>query len=125
MCAPIRNRPSYLWLRRPETGLVMVRARAGGSGAQFNLGEMAVTRCVLRTANDIAGYAYVPGRNSGHAELAALMDAMLLDPARHDEVYRCVVRPLVESRRQRLAATAAKAAATKVEFFTLVRGEND
>ncbi len=40
--------PHPQWLRRPETGLVMVQGRIGGSGAHFNLGEVTVTRCVLR-----------------------------------------------------------------------------
>jgi len=36
------------WLRRPETGLMMIQARVGGSGERFNLGEVTVTRCALR-----------------------------------------------------------------------------
>jgi alpha-D-ribose 1-methylphosphonate 5-triphosphate synthase subunit PhnG len=36
------------WLRAPETGLMMVQGRAGGTGERFNLGEVTVTRCALR-----------------------------------------------------------------------------
>ena len=36
------------WLRPLETGLMMVQGRAGGSGQRFNLGEVRVTRCVLK-----------------------------------------------------------------------------
>jgi alpha-D-ribose 1-methylphosphonate 5-triphosphate synthase subunit PhnG len=65
------------WLRRPETGLVMVRARAGGTGEQFNLGEMTVTRCALKLEGAGCGVAYVQGRSARKAEIAALADALL------------------------------------------------
>ncbi|MEO1161400.1 MAG: phosphonate C-P lyase system protein PhnG, partial [Pseudomonadota bacterium] len=32
------GKPQFSSLREPETGLVMVRARAGGEGAAFNMG---------------------------------------------------------------------------------------
>src|SRR3546814_213514 len=78
------EKPDYAWLRRPEAGMVMVRARAGGSGAQFNLGQMTVTRCALRLTGgaagpDCVGLGYVQGRSKRHAELAALFDALLQD----------------------------------------------
>ncbi len=41
-CAPV---PVWQTLRGPESGLVMVRGRAGGGGQAFNMGEMTVTRC--------------------------------------------------------------------------------
>jgi len=114
-------RPEFTWLRRPETGLVMLRARAGGSGDKFNCGEMTVTRCVLRTAEGEVGVAYVQGRSARKAELAALADA-LLQSALHGERTE---RELVEPLRLRLEAEAAraqrKAQATRVEFFTLAR----
>ena len=59
------------WLRRPETGLMMVEARAGGNGERFNLGEMTVTRCALRLSNAPVhrhvGIAYIVGRSHRHA----------------------------------------------------------
>lgn len=108
------------WLRRPETGLVMVRARAGGTGAQFNLGEMTVTRCVLQLEGAAAGVAYVQGRSARRAEIAALADALL-----QGAEGAAVRRELLDPARARLDAHAAhqrrKAQATKVEFFTLAR----
>ena len=108
------------WLRKPETGLAMIRARAGGSGAQFNLGEITVTRCVLRVENAPAGVAYVQGRSPRKAEIAALADA-LLQSAEAESVRRELLAPL----RARLEAEAArlrrKAQATRVEFFTVAR----
>ena len=68
-------------MRGPETGLVMVRGRAGGSGSPFNLGEMTVTRCTVQLGSGTAGHAYIAGRDERQAELAAVADALLQDPA--------------------------------------------
>src|SRR5215510_773342 len=69
--------PAFAWLRRPETGLAMVRGRIGGAGAKFNLGEMTITRCALRLESGASGIAYIQGRDHRKAELAALADALL------------------------------------------------
>jgi alpha-D-ribose 1-methylphosphonate 5-triphosphate synthase subunit PhnG len=111
--------PAYTRLRGPESGLVMVRGRTGGGGAPFNLGEMTVTRCSIRTESGLVGHAYVAGRNERQAELAALADALLQDPERAAAVQSAVVQPLAEAQQARRAATAAKAAATKVQFFAM------
>ena len=120
----LADKPDWQWLRKPETGLVMVRGRAGGTGAAFNLGEMTVTRCALRTDAGHSGHAYVAGRDREHARLAALFDALLQDEARRSALTEAVLTPIAEAhaagRRQRDAETAA----TKVEFFTMVRGED-
>ena len=116
--------PEFEWLRAPETGAVMVRGRAGGSGKPFNLGEMTVTRCALRLLDDgVIGHAYVQGRDRSHAERAALADALL--QTRHAEVVqRIVIAPLAEQLAAARAEQQDKAAATRVDFFTLVRGED-
>ena len=112
--------PAFTWLRRPEHGLAMVRARAGGSGAKFNLGEMTITRCALRLESGASGVAYIQGRDARKAELAALADALLQTKA-----VRRVKAELIEPLRAQLAARAAamqrKAQATRVDFFTLAR----
>jgi alpha-D-ribose 1-methylphosphonate 5-triphosphate synthase subunit PhnG len=115
-CGPL---PAYTRLRGPEAGLVMVRGRTGGGGAPFNLGEMTVTRCSIRTEFGLVGHAYVAGRDERQAELAALADALLQDPERAPLVHAAVVQPLAAAQQARRAATAAKAAATKVEFFAM------
>ncbi|HAT34520.1 MAG TPA: phosphonate C-P lyase system protein PhnG, partial [Rhodospirillaceae bacterium] len=51
--------PEYTWLRQPEFGSTMIRARAGGTGDPFNLGEATMTRCALRLADGTAGYGYI------------------------------------------------------------------
>lgn len=111
--------PRYTRLRGPEAGLVMVRGRAGGGGAPFNLGEMTVTRCTVRTEAGQVGHAYIAGRDARQAELAALLDAMLQDPARTDLLHAEVIETLAEAQAAQRAETAAKAAATKVQFFAM------
>ena len=114
--------PEPDWLRRPETGTVMVRGRAGGTGAPFNLGEVTATRCALRLG-DAEGHALVQGRCVEHARRAAEMDA-LMQGARAGDVRRLVLEPLARDEAARRAERAAKAEATRVEFETMVRGED-
>jgi alpha-D-ribose 1-methylphosphonate 5-triphosphate synthase subunit PhnG len=118
------TRPPHRLLRPPETGLVMVRGRAGGTGMRFNVGEMTVTRCAVEVDGGAVGVGYVRGRNRRHAELAAVLDALLQDPARHDELERVVVAPLADAQAARRRAAAERVAPSKVEFFTMVRGDD-
>jgi alpha-D-ribose 1-methylphosphonate 5-triphosphate synthase subunit PhnG len=116
----------HSWLRPPETGLVMVRGRTEGRGAPFNLGEMAVTRCALRLADGTVGEAYIRGRDRRHAERAALVDALLQQAERRGELdaaLRDWIAPLEALRERRAAERAARVADSRVEFFTVVRGE--
>jgi alpha-D-ribose 1-methylphosphonate 5-triphosphate synthase subunit PhnG len=110
-------------VRPAEIGLAMVRGRAGGTGQRFNLGELTVTRAAVRTADGRVGHAYVKGRAKRHAELAASFDALLQDDARRSALLAAVIEPLAEAETSRRRALAAKAAATKVDFFTMVRGD--
>ncbi len=114
-CGPL---PGYTVLRGPEAGLVMTRGRTGGGGAPFHLGEITVTRCTVVTETGQTGHAYVAGRDLRQAELAALLDGVLQDPARQD-VRDAVVTPLAAIQARRRAETAEKAAATRVQFFTM------
>ena len=115
--------PTFEWLRRPEVGGVMMRGRQGGTGAPFNLGEITVTRCALKLADGTVGHGYVQGRDKRHAEQAALVDA-IMQTGRAAEVEAAVLSPLRGIQNDRQATRAAKAAATKVECFTLPRGED-
>jgi len=126
----LKDKPAYDWLRQPEVGMVMVRARAGGTGGRFNLGQMTVTRCALRISNGdlnsgVVGLGYVQGRSKRHAELAAVFDALLQDDARGGALEGSVIAPLEAAHAERRDARSRKANSTKVNFFTLVRGEND
>lgn len=115
--------PAHDWLRPPETGTVMVRGRSGGTGVPFNLGEMTVTRCTLRLGDGTVGHGHVQGRDKAHARRAALVDAMM-QGTRAPEVRAGVLVPLKQAETARRAARARKAAATRVDFFTMVRGED-
>jgi alpha-D-ribose 1-methylphosphonate 5-triphosphate synthase subunit PhnG len=108
--------PEWTVLRGPETGLVMARGRAGGSGAAFNLGEMTVTRCTVRLATGVAGHAYIAGRDERRAELAAVADALLQT---NETLRDSLIGPLEDEQREQRLLRAEKAAATRVEFFSM------
>lgn len=110
-------------VRQPETGMVMVRGRMGGDGAPFNLGEMTVTRCVVQLPDGTTGHSYVAGRSAGQAELAALADALLQGP---DGAHwqESLIAPLQALQTSRAARRHQEAAATRVDFTTLVRGDD-
>ncbi|KQI73659.1 phosphonate metabolism protein PhnG [Loktanella sp. 5RATIMAR09] len=116
-------RPAFTWLRAPEIGSTMVRARAGATGAPFNLGEMTVTRCALTLDTGEVGHAYIQGRRKEDAQTAALIDALMQTEV-SQELRTSVLEPLEAEMTTAKAARAAKAAATKVDFFTMVRGED-
>ncbi|MGZ2256484.1 phosphonate C-P lyase system protein PhnG [Roseobacter sp. A03A-229] len=115
--------PEHSFLRAPEQGAVMVQGRAGATGAPFNLGEMTVTRCATKLACGTVGHGYVQGRDKPKAVTAALVDALMQTDAA-PAVRRIILTPLAEEADAAARQKAAKAAATKVEFFTLVRGED-
>ena len=110
--------PEYALIRGPEAGLVMLRGRAGGSGAPFNLGEATVVRCTVRSAAGHLGHAYCLGRDTRHAELAAAFDAGLQDPALRPPL-RDVIQSLAGAQAEARAQEARQAAATQVQFFTM------
>lgn len=116
--------PDFTWLRAPEIGSTMVRARAGGTGAVFNLGEVTVTRCALTLETGEVGHSYLQGRRKEDAQAAALVDALMqTENATH--IRSAILDPLEIEAQARMASRAAKAAATKVEFFTMTRGEDE
>jgi alpha-D-ribose 1-methylphosphonate 5-triphosphate synthase subunit PhnG len=119
--------PEYEFLRRPEVGLVMVRGRAGGTGQPFNLGEMTVTRCVVQLVSPqgdtpIAGFGYVAGRSHRHAELAALCEALLQHRDWFSRVWVQVIEPLERIAQIQQLQQRRQAEATRVDFFSMVRG---
>ena len=116
--------PAHDNVRPPETGLVMVRGRVGGDGAPFNLGEATVSRAAVRLASGELGFGYVLGRNQEKARLVALCDALWQSRRYRSVMEDGILAPLrarVAARRQQ---ADAQTAATRVDFFTLVRGED-
>lgn len=113
---------AFDWLRKPEIGTVMVRGRMGGTGGAFNLSEMTVTRAALKLACGTVGHGHVAGRRKDDAQAVAMADALLQTQAAAT-IETAVIAPLKSEESARRTARAAKAAATKVDFFTMVRGE--
>jgi len=121
--ASLPVKPEVTCLRGPETGLVMLRGRIGGTGGRFNLGEATVSRATVRLDGGEIGHGQVLGTDRHRARLAAVFDALAQSPAGRPVVDRlCAV---IASRLEReRAQLAAETAATRVNFFTLVRGED-
>jgi alpha-D-ribose 1-methylphosphonate 5-triphosphate synthase subunit PhnG len=112
---------AHTMMRGPEIGLVMLRGRMGATGNAFNVGETTVTRCTVKLATGQEGHAYVQGRNGEHAKRAALCDAVFqAQPERLRPVLAVLDAEILSAR----LTTSSKAAATKVDFFTMVRGDD-
>lgn len=118
-------KPDYHFLRAPETGLVMIQARAGGSGQRFNFGEMTMTKCIVELGDGTMGHAYVAGSDPAHAEIAAVLDAVLQTEDGDRSVADEIIAPLAGKQLNRRRSVETKTAATRVDFFTLVRGEDE
>ena len=123
LAALMPDLPDHSLLRSPEVGAVMVQGRAGGTGAPFNLGEMTVTRCSVQLAEGPVGHAWVQGRDARHALRAAIVDALMQTP-QAAALGQSVLEVLQREAQAKRLARAEKAAATKVDFFTLMRGED-
>src|ERR1700688_904035 len=115
--------PPYENLREPENGIVMVRGRIGGDGAPFNLGEATVARPAVRLASGVVGFGYTLGRDRQKARMIALCDALLQSDEFADAVEANVLAPLRSAIAAERNQKAAETAATRVDFYTLVRGE--
>lgn len=116
------DKPEHTKVRGPEIGLVMVRGRAGGGGAPFNLGEATVSRASVRIVSGEVGHGYCLGRDLGKAEIIAVIDALWQrEPARVEAEIVVPLRTLTVDADQK---RRDEAAATKVDFFTMVRGDN-
>lgn len=115
------NAPAYVLLRPPESGLVLLRGRAGETGPPFNVGEATMTRCALKLPDGTTGFAFILGRNQRQAELAALFDALL---QRGDETASATLKVIFEFERAqslRRDLKSRKAASTKVDFFAMTQ----
>ena len=115
--------PAHEDLREPENGLVMVRGRVGGDGVPFNLGEATVSRAAVRLSTGEVGFGYTLGRDREKARLIALCDAMVQSAELAGAIETQVVTPLRAAMIERRNRKDAEAAATRVDFYTLVRGE--
>jgi len=115
---------SYQTIRPPQTGMVMAVARAGSSGEPFNLGEVSVTRCAIRLDSGETGVGYVTGNSKDHALHIAVIDALSQTEDQQQPLQRDVIKPLQKKLQLLKKQQQEKADATKVDFFTMVRGED-
>ena len=120
--AAFGDQPAHQRIRGPETGLVMVRGRAGGGGAPFNLGEATVSRASVRIVTGEVGHGYCLGRDLDKAEALAVIDALRQRAA--DKVDAEIIAPLEALMVAGDEKRAEETAATRVDFFTMVRGDN-
>ncbi len=114
----------YEWLRTPEIGSIMAQGRMGVTGDKFNIGEVTITRCSLKLNCGTIGHSYVQGRSKKKAEISALCDA-LMQTEMSNEINKSIIIPLEKIKKNNKDKILSKAEATKVDFFTLVRGESD
>lgn len=110
-------------LKPGEAGLVMVRGRIGGDGAPFNLGEASVTRSIVEIEGGLRGYGFTLGRDRAKARAAATLDALWQAGSEREAVVRDVLEPVAARLAAEKARAMAETAATRVDFFTMVRGE--
>ena len=115
--------PAYEDMREAENGLVMVRGRIGGDGAPFNIGEATVSRAAVRLAGGEIGFGYTLGRDREKARMIALCDALVQSREFEAEVQARVIAPLRAAMLAGRNRKAEEAAATRVDFYTMVRGE--
>lgn len=115
--------PAHDVVRGPETGLVMVRGRIGGGGEAFNLGEATVSRATIQLSSGEVGHGQILGTDGRKALLAALFDAL-----GQEQSHAPSVAAFVDGIEARIAAEdrkrAEQTAATRVDFFTMVRGDD-
>lgn len=114
-CEPVRG---------PETGLIALRGRMGGGGAPFNCGEATATRASVRLANGVVGHAMALGRDARKVQLAAVIDALAQDETMAGRIDETIIAPLEQAQKERDDKRTAETAATKVDFFTMVRGDD-
>jgi alpha-D-ribose 1-methylphosphonate 5-triphosphate synthase subunit PhnG len=121
--ATLGNLPPHESLRAGENGMVMVRGRIGGDGAPFNLGEATVSRAAVRLATGEIGFGYTLGRDRDKARMIALCDALIQTSEHAGAIEAHVLAPLRTALAIERKQKAAETAATRVDFYTMVRGE--
>lgn len=125
LLAAVGELPAHRELRKPESGLLMLRGRISGDGSPFNVGELTVARAAVKLASGETGFGYVLGRDHEKARFIALCDALVQNDRFRPVIENEVIEPLRLRQSEARKIAAERTAATRVEFFTLVRGEDD
>lgn len=116
--------PAFTLVRQAEIGLTRLQARMGATGNRFVMGDATVTRAVVQLEDGTLGYSYLLGRDKAHAERCALLDALLQQPETRPLLEEKIITPLAAWREEQRQLRAREIASSKVDFFTLVRGDN-
>lgn len=116
--------PAFTLIRPAEIGLTRLQARMGATGKRFVMGDATVTRAVVQLSDGTLGYSYLLGRDKVHAERCALLDALLQQPETRQLLEEKIITPLAAWRDEQRQLRAREIASSKVDFFTLVRGDN-
>ncbi|MCD2355367.1 phosphonate C-P lyase system protein PhnG [Pantoea sp. MHSD4] len=116
--------PEFTLVRPAEIGLARLQARMGATGKRFVMGDATVTRAVVQLSDGTLGYSYLLGRDKAHAERCALLDALLQQPETRPLLEEKIITPLAAWREEQRQLRAREIASSKVDFFTLVRGDN-
>ncbi|MBN9930740.1 phosphonate C-P lyase system protein PhnG [Pantoea agglomerans] len=116
--------PAFTLIRPAEIGLTRLQARMGATGKRFVMGDATVTRAVVQLSDGTLGYSYLLGRDKAHAERCALLDALLQQPETRQLLEEKIITPLAAWRDEQRQLRAREIASSKVDFFTLVRGDN-
>ena len=116
--------PAFTLVRPAEIGLTRLQARMGATGKRFVMGDATVTRAVVQLSDGTLGYSYLLGRDKAHAERCALLDALLQQPETRQLLEEKIITPLAAWRDEQRQLRAREIASSKVDFFTLVRGDN-
>jgi len=122
---PLNLKPEFTLIRPAEIGLTRLQARMGATGKRFVVGDATVTRAVVRLNDGTLGYSYLLGRDKAHAERCALVDALLQQTETGELLQEKIITPLAASREEQRQLRAREIASSKVDFFTLVRGDNE
>ncbi|SJF20292.1 phosphonate C-P lyase system protein PhnG [Shigella sonnei] len=96
----------------------------GGTGERFFAGDATLTRAAVRLTDGTLGYSWVLGRDKQHAERCALIDALMQQSRHFQNLSETLIAPLDADRMARIAARQAEVNASRVDFFTMVRGDN-
>ncbi|EEW2561751.1 phosphonate C-P lyase system protein PhnG, partial [Escherichia coli] len=91
---------------------------------RFFAGDATLTRAAVRLTDGTLGYSWVQGRDKQHAERCALIDALMQQSRHFQNLSETLIAPLDADRMARIAARQAEVNASRVDFFTMVRGDN-
>jgi alpha-D-ribose 1-methylphosphonate 5-triphosphate synthase subunit PhnG len=124
LLSPLISTLKMRWVRPPEIGMIMLRARIGGIGDLFNMGEATITRCAVQLEPGALGIGYTLGREKRKAELIAIADALLQDTLVQNKLLQTIISTIKSNQTERIHQEQSEMAKSKVEFFTMVRGDS-